>query len=302
MRVGPLALFIAFLVAISVVLAGVASTLALSRATVDDLNVDLAALIRADYSADQDGTRLAPLNERIFDAIRQDEAGLRRDASETEIVPVFHANLPEDGTSDDTSPGTATPTPAATPPSPTPAPAPTPTPTPIPTPFFSASYVSTADSFITEPQPDQNYGADLIMEVDQKERSFLMFDLSAIPPGATVNSATIILCLTADPSPPAEGRTHGLYRTTSAWTETGLTWNNQPTVAGSTTSTMTVPATTQCISADVAADVQAWLSGTANYGWRINDEDEVNSSPVRYAAREHPRISLQPTLDVTYTL
>ncbi len=120
----PLTLIIGSLIAISMILTSVSSTFALDRARVHHLDTDLASLIRADYGAAPEGTRLAPLNERIFDAVRQDEVGLRKDASGTEIVPVFNANLPANGS----SPGTARPTPAATPAPPVPTSAPTPVP------------------------------------------------------------------------------------------------------------------------------------------------------------------------------
>ncbi|MCH7522537.1 MAG: hypothetical protein IH920_02030, partial [Chloroflexi bacterium] len=92
----PLVVFIASLIAISVVLAGVASALALARPDVERLDADLASLIRADYSADPDGTTLAPLDEGIIDVARQDEDNLR-EISGVEIVPVFVLDDPGDG-------------------------------------------------------------------------------------------------------------------------------------------------------------------------------------------------------------
>jgi len=96
------------------------------------------------------------------------------------------------------------------------------------------------------------------------------------------------------------GRTHELRRVTSTWTETGVTWNNQPTVTGGPNVTTVVPATAQCVSVDAATEVQAWLSGVTNYGWRINDLDEANAAPAPYATREEPTASLRPRLDVIY--
>ncbi|MCH7999560.1 MAG: DNRLRE domain-containing protein [Chloroflexi bacterium] len=94
----PLVAFIASLIAISVVLAGVASALALARPDVERLDANLASLIRADYSADPDGTTLAPLGEGIIDVARQDEAYLR-EISGVEIVPVFVLDRTGDSTS-----------------------------------------------------------------------------------------------------------------------------------------------------------------------------------------------------------
>jgi len=150
------------------------------------------------------------------------------------------------------------------------------------------------------PQADQNNGTSSVMQVDRQERAFLMFDLSGIPADATVNSATLKLCLPAVPGGAAKGRTHELRTVSATWTELGVTWNTQPGVAADATSVLTVPATAGCISADVTVDVQAWVSGKQNYGWRISDRDEANAAPVTYATREEPTIVWRPALDVLY--
>jgi hypothetical protein len=167
MRAGSLALFIGFLVTMSVVLAGAASALALSRARVGNLDAVLASAIRADYSADPQGASLAPLDEDIIEVARQDENRLRETSSDVEIVPVLWVTEPEDGTdyvSEPTSPtpgSTRTPTPSATPtpgatlppgstpepritPSPGDTPIPVPTATPVPTPALTPTPAPTA--------------------------------------------------------------------------------------------------------------------------------------------------------------
>ena len=63
-------------VGLSVVLAGVAATMALSRPETGRLNTHLKSALRSDYSADPRGTRLAPLSERIIEAARQDAEDL----------------------------------------------------------------------------------------------------------------------------------------------------------------------------------------------------------------------------------
>ncbi len=314
----PTTILIASLVAISVILAGIASTLALARPNVERLDADLAALIQADYSADPEGTRLAPLDERIIEDVRDDEQRLQSGSSDIEIIPVFHVGQsdiepPEEIMTDD-SPGatTQTPTPAPTPPpadappqgaTPTPIPPPAPTPTSI-----SVSFVSVGDAFVKKGQPNENKGTNAFMEVDGNaakiRRSFVKFDLPSIPAGSTVNLATLTLCyLQKTSQTAAPGRIHELHRATSTWTETGVTWNNQPAVAASVTDTIAVPSTSQCVDFNVTADVQAWVSGAGNNGWRVNDQDETAKGRfgTDYVTREQADASQRPKLDVTYT-
>src|SRR3990172_9598127 len=89
-RAAPTALLIAYLVALSIVLAGVASTFALVHQDTRNLRADLASVIRADYSADPAGTTLAPLEDCILEAARQDDKMLRDDSTDVEIVQVFY--------------------------------------------------------------------------------------------------------------------------------------------------------------------------------------------------------------------
>ena len=314
----PTTIFMTLLVAISVVLAGVASAFALARPDVERLDADLASRIRADYSADPEGTRLAPLDEGIIEDVREDEHRLQSGSSDIEIIPVFHVGQsdiepPEEIMTDD-SPGatTPTPTPAPTPPpadAPPPGATPTPIPPPAPTPTsISVSFVSVADAFVKKDQPNENKGTNAFMAVDGNatkiRRSFVKFDLPSIPAGSTVNSATFTLCFLQKTSQTAaRGRIHELHRTTSTWTETGVTWNNQPTVAASVTNTIAVPSTSQCVYFSVTADVQAWVNGTGNNGWRLNDQDETAKGRfgTDYVTREQADASQRPKLDVTYT-
>jgi hypothetical protein len=89
-RAGPTALLFASLVAVSVALAGVASTFALAHRGTQDLRTDLASVIRADYSADPTGTTLAPLQGEILESARQDEDRLDGTVDGIEIVQVFN--------------------------------------------------------------------------------------------------------------------------------------------------------------------------------------------------------------------
>src|SRR3990170_2010768 len=89
-RAAPTALLIAYLVALSIVLAGVASTFALAHQGTPELQAELASRLRADYSADPTGTTLAPLQGEILESARRDEDRLDDAVDGVEIVQVFN--------------------------------------------------------------------------------------------------------------------------------------------------------------------------------------------------------------------
>jgi cell division septation protein DedD len=160
-----------------------------------------------------------------------------------------------------------------------------------------------ADTYVKEDRPTDNFGIAVDMavkaDVSKVKRALVAFDVSSIPAGSTVNSATLTLCLTKVQS----GRVDEARLVTGGWVETTVTWNNQPTVSGIVTDTITVPAVLGCVSWDVAADVQAWVDGTANNGWRISDQAEGTASgDVKYHTRESGTVAERPKLDVDYTV
>lgn len=170
----PTLALVAVLIAISVLLAGFASSLALARGGAGLLDADLSSRINADYG-DSPGAGLAPLDGRILQAVLHDESSLQALAGDIELVQVFRVNPAQgfvgdigggdSGDSQDSPSASATPTPAGggspgTPPPPgdsgpqppgeVPLPTPTPgggsttPPTPTPNPGPGSTAVPTA--------------------------------------------------------------------------------------------------------------------------------------------------------------
>ncbi len=99
----------------------------------------------------------------------------------------------------------------------------------------------------------------------------------------------------------AQGRVHNVQRVTGAWTEAGVTWNNQPPVAVTVTDSVVIIAGLTCASFTVTGDVQAWVDGAANYGWQLSDADEnTNAAELRYGARENANATILPRLQISY--
>jgi hypothetical protein len=152
------------------------------------------------------------------------------------------------------------------------------------------------DSWVDENSKTANKAGGTTLQIQSRasrnNRTFIRFDLTKCVPiiaAATVQKATLRLNLAGAPT---ASRTYNINRVTgpcseaatTCWTENGLTWNNQPAVAGTVTSTLALTsssATNQYYTFDVTPDVAAMVAGTAsNYGWRIADSVEGAATSV----------------------
>jgi|FLYL01.1.fsa_nt_gi hypothetical protein len=139
------------------------------------------------------------------------------------------------------------------------------------------------------------------MMVSEGRRAFVAFNLSPLPPQAQVHSATLVLCLTGIPPADALLRTQELRRVTEPWSESSITWNNQPGTTGQDSHSFRVPTIQSCISVDVTASVRAWLAGEENYGWSITDDSLVALAAVEYATKEGAMRDSAPELNILYS-
>jgi hypothetical protein len=151
------------------------------------------------------------------------------------------------------------------------------------------------------------------------QRAYIRFDLTkclpAISSSATISSA--LLRPNAN-SVPVTCRTEDVFRVTSSWTESALTWNNQPfgttvnnPASGSASAQMTIG--TLCLTNlaagyvtgwNVTSDVQAFVAGTAtNNGWMIRDdsENDLVGAAASFATHETNNATKAPQLVIDYT-
>ena len=174
---------------------------------------------------------------------------------------------------------------------------------------MTVTLAAAEDSYVDQNIPDTNYGTNTVIRVrsttignpDHNQRTFARFDTSGIPPSATVVSATLRLFTYQAPT---ASRSYDASRVTASWGQGSITWNNQPAVAGSATSTVaTGTANDVWLGWDVTADVQAFVNGgQANYGWRIKDQVESNPTDMeaRIRSTEYTGTTYDPQLVVTY--
>jgi hypothetical protein len=129
-----------------------------------------------------------------------------------------------------------------------------------------------ADARVLQSNPTTNYGTLGRLDVDTGEHSYIRFNVSGVT--GTVQSATLRLFV-------SNGSSNGpsLYATDNSWTETGITWNNQP---GATSGAL---ADIGSIAANNWAEynLTAHISGNGTYSFVFLPD---SSDGIRFDSRE----------------
>jgi hypothetical protein len=152
-----------------------------------------------------------------------------------------------------------------------------------------------ADSYVDSNSPTSAFGNDLFLisrfdaKSERKSQTFLKFDLALIPPGSTINEATLKLYLKSmTGKSPIQVKT---FRATSDWNEETLSWNTRPTGPG-LESMATISNNKGNKNFDLTALVSGWLANTfPNYGIFIDYSGKNTYSAIfnsREAAKNQP--------------
>jgi hypothetical protein len=142
-----------------------------------------------------------------------------------------------------------------------------------------------ADSWIEQSSPSSNKGSDSILKVMSKNgasnlRALVRFNLPSIPAGCVLDAATLRVYAGAASS---GQRTLQALRLNGSWTETGVTWQNQPATTGTAATTTSGTGYRQW---NVAAIVQNQYSSGTNNGFLIRDATENQDAEQQFYARE----------------
>lgn len=196
----------------------------------------------------------------------------------------------------------------------------------------TVSFNPVADAYIRQFDPDRtlgDYGSEPSLVSGalgsraqfEVRRAMLRFDLSAIPAGAVVSSATLQVTVVMVPLSPINS-TFDIKRVLQSWSEGGVSWNTRsgagtpwqvPGATGSADSASTPSSFVAVGSANFAnyafpstaglvADVQGWINNpSSNFGWLLISENEVSPETARrFGAREDP--THPPVLTINYSL
>jgi hypothetical protein len=159
------------------------------------------------------------------------------------------------------------------------------------------TYQANADAWFMQNSPTNNYGSDSNLKVQGKNndsyRAAVRFNLPAsVPTGCTVQSATLRL----NASSASNNRTLQAFRLNGSWTESGITWRNQPATTGTAA---TVTSGNGWREWNVTGQVQAIFASGANNGFLIRDASESGGgAEQQFRSREAG--NNRPVLVVTY--
>jgi hypothetical protein len=140
-------------------------------------------------------------------------------------------------------------------------------------------------------------------------RSFIDFDLSQLPPNATIISAHLSLYGNPQSGHPqlhsslSGPNTSELHRITSLWGETSVTWNSQPTT--DSTNKVILPQATSTtqnyLNIDVTSHIQMKVSNpTSHYGFMLKLATEYKYRCMVFASSDHTNPYLRPRLVILY--
>lgn len=180
---------------------------------------------------------------------------------------------------------------------------------------FQPDSVCGKDALVTSLWPDQNHGnhVDFIACAWTNQgnpstvRALVSFDLATIPAGASVISATLELFHYVSPYNTGHSNLTGpancfLERIIQPWSESVVTWNNQP--ATSATNQLNIPAPTsmtQNYSINVISLVIDMLNDPANsFGFMLRQQNESYYRSLLFASSDMSNSALHPKLTIIY--
>lgn len=169
----------------------------------------------------------------------------------------------------------------------------------------------TADTYLAENSTGTNYGTDSTVKIGWNNtgkafKGLIKFDISSLPVGATVTSATLRLNETS--SAGSGSFNVGIYKIIATWSEATATWAN---MSGAGNYNATQLAVTS-VSAGLTGFVQwtlpvglinEWTDSVPgpNYGLALVYENTTKGLGAGFASKEDATAASRPQLVITYT-
>jgi len=122
------------------------------------------------------------------------------------------------------------------------------------------------DTFVSSSFGKTNFGSNISLVVQPGATTFIQFNLSGIPAGATVSKATLRLYADAV----VKSGTFDVYQVNGSWGENTVTFNTAPGLGTSATGghpiSITSASCNQFLLVDITSLVQGWVNGGTNNG------------------------------------
>ena len=179
----------------------------------------------------------------------------------------------------------------------------------------TASLTAVADTYINGGSKTSNYGAasSLIVDGNPDNGALLKWNLTSIPAGSTLQSATLSLNVTG-----TSADTYEIYELKRNWTELQTTWNKATTgtnwqsaggqgsldrgstVLGTVTATATGIRNVVLNAAGLAV-VQGWVNNPAtNFGFILQDYANTTKDDLVFSSKESTVAANRPQLQLVY--
>ncbi len=169
-----------------------------------------------------------------------------------------------------------------------------------------------ADTDIYQGLPNNVYGTqpDIVVGKDiagKNDKILIKFDVSSIPIGATVTSATLRLNLIGTTG--SGSYNIGIYKTIASWNEATATWLNFSASGNYNTTQLAV--TSVALGSTGVKEwtipvglINEWRDGipTPNYGMALVYESTTKGSDYQFASKESLTVASRPQLLIKYTL
>jgi hypothetical protein len=123
------------------------------------------------------------------------------------------------------------------------------------------------DTFVSSSFGKTNFGSGIALAVQPGTTTFIQFNLSTVPAGATVTKATLRLYVDAV----TKSGSFDVYQVNNSWNENTMTFNTAPALGTSATGehplSITSASYNQFLLIDITPLVQGWVNGSiANNG------------------------------------
>jgi beta-mannanase len=159
----------------------------------------------------------------------------------------------------------------------------------------SRSVVASEDAYVSDTRTGVNFGAadKLVVgkEVGETRTSYLKFAVPALPAGAVVTGARLILAVDGHPYPARLSA----YPVTGGWAESTITGAKLPAVSATAAGSVLAKDTDTALTVDVSSAVKA--AGTYSFALKSAATDTV----TRLRSSEYGTVARRPQLTVSYT-